>query len=68
MERSKDFDRLSQQTQTVDRILFLWRKYPSLRLGQLIENAMGRDHKCFYYVGDEEFITQLENYYDQLGP
>jgi hypothetical protein len=47
------------------RLLDLWYKNPSLRLGQLIENVFhhsNSDH-CFYYVEDFDFIEKLEKKY-----
>ena len=41
----------------------LWRKYPDLRLGQLICNVI--QDPALYYVEDNELIDYLEKYYTQ---
>jgi hypothetical protein len=41
----------------------LWERYPDLRLGQLILNALQVD---FYHVEDEDFIRRLYDCYDNL--
>ena len=50
----------------------VWRKFPDLRLGQLIENvfpnrgASGHSESA-YYLEDEEFIERIENFYKKLS-
>jgi len=50
----------------------VWRKFPDLRLGQLIENvfpnrgASGHSESV-YYLEDEEFIERIENFYKKLS-
>ena len=48
----------------LEKILEAWKKYPELRLGQLIGNVI-EDHEL-YYIGDEEFADALIERYDQL--
>jgi hypothetical protein len=51
----------------VERLGALWLQHPALRLGQLIANVYqwnsGLDP---YNVPDEEFITSLEHYYEEV--
>ena len=44
------------------RIERLWKKYPDLRLGQLIVNVYGIND--IYYKEDAAFIETLEEYYN----
>lgn len=48
----------------LDRLKTLWKKYPDLRLGQLIINVL-RD-PALYYIEDEELIDLLEEYYNNI--
>lgn len=47
------------------RLAALWKKYPDLRLGQLILNVM--QDPALYYVEDEDLIVKLENHYLTRG-
>ena len=38
----------------------IWKKYPDLRLGQLLENAV---KKNLYYMEDEKLMEELEKFY-----
>lgn len=46
----------------LERLEKLWKKYPDLRLGQLITNAIN-DIIVLYYVEDENLLDCLEDYY-----
>jgi uncharacterized protein YihD (DUF1040 family) len=53
----KNKNRIPQIIKELERI---WKKYPDLRLGQLIQN-------CFddiYYVEDKELIEGIERFYN----
>lgn len=39
----------------------VWKKYPDLRLSQLIVNVYSSDLN--YYIEDEDFIENIEEYY-----
>lgn len=52
------------------RLEVVWKKYPSMRLGQLIGNVFYTTDPVScqqYFVEDEEFIKAIENYYERLG-
>ena len=46
---------------TLARIGEIWKKYPDLRLGQLILN-LGRE-EVLYYLEDKDLVEALENFY-----
>ena len=48
----------------LDRLKTLWKKYPDLRLGQLILNVL--QDPVLYYVEDEELIELLEEVYNNI--
>jgi hypothetical protein len=56
------------QVSLIARLLDVWKKYPELRLGQLIGNVYhypsGNDP---YHVPDKEFISSIQEYYKQLN-
>lgn len=58
----RDPERIDRLT---ERLKNLWKKYPDLRLGQLISNLF-RD-PTLYYVEDEDLIKGLEEFYGSLG-
>lgn len=39
----------------------MWEKYPDLRLGQLLSNAVGEG--WLYYVEDDSLIDEMEKLY-----
>ena len=51
----------------INEILFkveeIWRRYPDLRLGQLIMNAM-KIGEYLYYLEDEQLLKLLEEMYN----
>ena len=48
----------------LDRLKTLWKKYPDLRLGQLILNVL--QDPVLYYIEDEELINLLEKFYKNI--
>lgn len=46
----------------LERLRFIWHKYPDLCLGQLMSNAFPNEFD-FYYIEDKEFLKHLEDYY-----
>jgi hypothetical protein len=50
----------------LERLGKLWKRYPQLRLGQLIGNVVEPDSNSLYYVEDEELITRLEAGYAKI--
>ena len=48
----------------LDRLKTLWKKYPDLRLGQLITNVL--QDPALYYIEDAELIDLLEEYYSNI--
>lgn len=57
----RDINRIDR---ILDRLKTLWKKYPDLRLGQLILNVI--NDPALYYIEDEELIDLLEEYYDNI--
>lgn len=48
----------------LDRLKTLWKKYPDLRLGQLILNVL--QDPALYYIEDEELVELLEEFYNNI--
>ena len=48
----------------LDRLKTLWKKYPDLRLGQLILNVI--NDPALYYIAAEELIDLLEEFYNNI--
>lgn len=46
----------------LDRLGVIWKKFPDLRLGQLVLNVW--QDPSMYYVEDEEFINEIESFYN----
>jgi len=49
----------------------IWRRFPDLRLGQLIENVfpnrgIAGHSESAYYLEDEEFIERIEKFYSNI--
>jgi len=49
----------------LNRFFKLWKKYPSLRLGQLIGNVVHNNDQL-YNIEDYELIKRLEEEYEKL--
>lgn len=54
-----------QKKHVVDRILDIWNRHPTLRLGQLLDNAglNGGVSRNLYYLEDFKLIQELEDFY-----
>ena len=50
----------------LERIEEIWKKYPDLRFGQLINNVFGEQQVLFYYLEDFEIIEIIEEFYKQM--
>ena len=46
----------------LDRLEILWKRYPDLRLGQLIGNVID-ENIALYYIEDEDLINLLTKHY-----
>lgn len=57
----RDINRIDR---ILDRLKTLWKKYPDLRLGQLILNVL--QDPALYYIEDAELIDLLEEYYSNI--
>ena len=57
----RDINRIDR---ILDRLKTLWKKYPDLRLGQLILNVL--QDPALYYIEDEELIELLEEVYNNI--
>jgi len=42
----------------------IWKEYPELRLGQLIQNCFGSGSSSLYYIEDKELIETIERFYN----
>lgn len=50
----------------LERLRVIWEQNPDMRLGQLIENVFPNtefDYISAYFLEDEPFIKELENFY-----
>lgn len=55
--------RLRQMRRILDTIMTAWAKAPCLRLGQLLENALGRYSACpTFCIEDEEVVEALSRF------
>jgi hypothetical protein len=50
-----------QKKHVMDRLLDAWKKIPELRLGQLINNAIGNEQNLFYYE-DFDLVREAEQF------
>jgi hypothetical protein len=50
----------------LERIEEVWKKYPDLRFGQLINNIFEHQPTLFYYLEDFEIIEIIEEFYKQM--
>jgi uncharacterized protein YihD (DUF1040 family) len=51
----------------ITRLEKLWKKHPELRLSQLIGNLYPKNGLDPYYIEDDDFITNLECWYNLRG-
>lgn len=55
-------DSRARQIHNICTILELnWKRYPSLRLGQFLNNAIGNEHNLFY-ITDASMVRHLTEY------
>ena len=57
----RDPERIGPMLEVIKKI---WEKYPDLRLGQLLCNAV--PESLIYYIEDEALIGAIEKYYKNL--
>lgn len=50
----------------VNDIMHEWEKYPDLRLGQLISNAMNGSGVDLFYIEDEELVKAIKKYVKEI--
>ena len=55
----------SEKEEVINKILEQWKKAPSLRLAQLVDNAVHQSGKDLFYVEDYELIYIIYNYIKQ---
>lgn len=53
-----------QKREIIERLYLVWVNYNQLRLGQLIENALG-DLDELYNIEDYELVEQVEKFYKE---
>mgnify|MGYP001069740887 CR=1 FL=1 len=56
----RDINRIKPFLEKLEEI---WKKYPDLRFGQLINNIFAGQQNLFYYLEDFEIIEIIEKYY-----
>ena len=57
----RDINRIDPMLKRIGEI---WKKYPDLRLGQLIKNASFDSN--LYYIEDEDLIDKIEEFYERV--
>lgn len=64
MQQPRDWKHMHN---TLDSVLVIWTQFPHLRLGQLIENAVGRANGAdVFNVEDEVLLRDLVKLKDEL--
>jgi len=48
--------------EVLDEIKKAWERYPDLRLGQLIENIVGRSPYPLFYIEDEDLVKRIRKF------
>ena len=48
--------------EVLDEIKKTWARFPDLRLGQLIENVVGRSPQPLFYIEDEDLVKRMEKF------
>lgn len=64
----RDPNRIPKVLKTLERI---WKQYPDLRLGQLLENSTiqaGKSDHCLFYIEDEELVSVLSKFVIEHPP
>lgn len=58
-----------EHSKYVDKVLMelgkMWKKFPTLRFGQFIENAISIDE--LYYKEDEDLISEIKEFYNNIN-
>lgn len=49
----------------MDYIMHMWEKYPDLRLGQLISNAMHGSSVDLFYIEDDELVGRIQKQFKE---
>jgi len=54
--------------EVISEVLEIWKKYPKLRLGQLIENAVLTilSETNLFFIEDSEFVEMLKKYNEYM--
>lgn len=52
-----------EKEEVINRILYMWKKFPDLRLGQLIENCRLPGGTDLFFIEDYELVRMVENKY-----
>jgi hypothetical protein len=63
----RDPERIDKILKEISRI---WKKYPDLRFGQLLENIFGcerNDNRCIFHIEDDIILVRLENFENFIG-
>jgi uncharacterized protein YihD (DUF1040 family) len=48
--------------EVLDEIKKTWARFPDLRLGQLIENVVGRSPHPLFYIEDEDLVERIKKF------
>ena len=56
----RDINRIDPMLQKIGEI---WKQYPDLRLGQLLENIATMYNSSLYFTEDEDLMRKLEGFY-----
>ena len=56
----RDINRIDPMLQKIGEI---WKQYPDLRLGQLLENISMEYNSSLFFTEDEDLIRKLEGFY-----
>jgi hypothetical protein len=55
-------DNLNRIYSIASDLVYMWNKYPNLRLGQLISNAMNGCGADLFYIEDNELIKRIKDF------
>ena len=47
----------------LDKLKEVWEEYPDLRLGQLIDNVVGRSPWPLFYIEDKDLVEKVKKFY-----
>jgi hypothetical protein len=57
----------SEKEEVINKLLEQWKKAPSLRFAQLIDNAVYQSGKDLFYVEDYELVDIIYNFVEQAN-